>query len=563
MIRKWILNIDIRSLVLWVFVGCSLTLPAQDKTGNLFISPFDFPLFLSGNFGELRSNHFHGGLDFKTQGVVGKPIRCIADGYIGRVTVTPGGYGQAVYIMHDNGYTSVYGHLWKFKDEIRKVVEAYQFEHETFAVDLNFEPEQFPLKQGEIFAWAGNEGYSFGPHLHMEIRRTDTGEYIDPMQFYLDRVKDTTPPRASRIVFYPQMGKGVIDGEMRKKRVDVENLNIPVVAWGKIALGIQAYDYMDGTHNNYGVHSVKLFVDSVEVFSSRMNGFFSNENRMVNAWADYEEHVLENRWVMRSHILPGNTWRMLQSEYDNGIITIDEERDYLCCYILEDLHGNRKKYRFVIRGKEQTITPTRKNGKHYIRWNQANVIAEPGMELIIPKGMLYEDVDLNCRVIADSLNISYDYELHDKPVPLHGGCPLMIGIRRYPLSDMSKYYVVRKFDGKKASVGGSFKDGFMHAKIRELGTYSVDLDTIAPRITPLNQPQWKTGNIQFKIRDAESGIKDYKVYVDGQFMVFKFSSKNAKLTCLHPKRIKKGVSHYVEVLITDYCGNVAREEYSF
>ena len=139
----------------------------------------------------------------------------------------------------------------------------------------------------------------------------------------------------------------------------------------------------------------------------------------------------------------------------------------------------------------------------------------------------------------------------------------MIGIRRYPLSDMSKYYVVRKFDGKKASVGGSFKDGFMHAKIRELGTYSVDLDTIAPRITPLNQPQWKTGNIQFKIRDAESGIKDYKVYVDGQFMVFKFSSKNAKLTCLHPKRIKKGVSHYVEVLITDYCGNVAREEYSF
>ena len=114
MIRKWILNIDIRSLVLWVFVGCSLTLPAQDKTGNLFISPFDFPLFLSGNFGELRSNHFHGGLDFKTQGVVGKPIRCIADGYIGRVTVTPGGYGQAVYIMHDNGYTSVYGHLWKF-----------------------------------------------------------------------------------------------------------------------------------------------------------------------------------------------------------------------------------------------------------------------------------------------------------------------------------------------------------------------------------------------------------------------------------------------------------------
>ena len=535
---------------------------AQEKPGNPFVSPFDFPLLLSGNFGELRANHFHGGVDFKTQGVVGKPIRCIADGYISRVTVTPGGYGQAVYITHDNGYTSVHGHLHKFMTEVEQVVEAYQYEHETFAVDLTFGPDRFPLKQGEVFALAGNEGYSFGPHLHMELRKTDTGEYIDPLLFYTDIIKDKTAPRATHIMLYPQAGKGVVAGSSKKKALPLAALQTPVTAWGKIAVGIKAYDYMDGTSNNYGVRSVTLLVDSVEVFRSTVDGFLPDENRMINAWTDYEEYATRGSWFMRSQILPGNTWRMLQADEEGGVVTINEERLYEFCYVLEDLYGNRRTYRFKVQGKEQPIEPLYK-GKHYLSWNQGNVIQKPGMELVIPKGMLYEDVDLNCKVIADSLNISFDYQLHDRPVPLHAGCSLMIGVRNYPIPDMTKYYVVRKYKGRKASAGGYFEEGFMHANIRELGTYSVALDTVAPRIVPLNRPQWKGGNIRFKIRDAETGIKDYKVYIDGAFVLFKFSSKNAVLSCMHPSRIKKGMKHRMEVVITDYCGNVAREEYQF
>ena len=535
---------------------------AQEKPENPFVSPFDFPLLLSGNFGELRANHFHGGVDFKTQGVVGKPIRCIADGYISRVTVTPGGYGQAVYITHDNGYTSVHGHLHKFMTEVEQVVEAYQYEHETFAVDLTFGPDRFPLKQGEVFALAGNEGYSFGPHLHMELRKTDTGEYIDPLQFYTDIIKDKTAPRATHIMLYPQAGKGVVAGSSKKKALPLAALQTPVMAWGKIAVGIKAYDYMDGTSNNYGVRSVTLLVDSVEVFRSTVDGFLPDENRMINAWTDYEEYATRGSWFMRSQILPGNTWRMLQADEEGGVVTINEERLYDFCYVLEDLYGNRRTYRFKVQGKEQPIEPLYK-GKHYLSWNQGNVIQKPGMELVIPKGMLYEDVDLNCKVIADSLNISFDYQLHDRPVPLHAGCSLMIGVRNYPIPDMTKYYVVRKYKGRKASAGGYFEEGFMHANIRELGTYSVALDTVAPRIVPLNRPQWKGGNIRFKIRDAETGIKDYKVYIDGAFVLFKFSSKNAVLSCMHPSRIKKGMKHRMEVVITDYCRNVAREEYQF
>ena len=543
-------------------VSVPMALTAQEKSVNPFISPFDFPLLLSGNFGELRANHFHGGVDFKTQGVVGKPIRCIADGYISRVTVTPGGYGQAVYITHDNGYTSVHGHLHRFMAEVQQVVEAYQYEHETFAVDLKFEADRFPLKQGEVFALAGNEGYSFGPHLHMEIRKTDTEEYIDPLQFYTDLLKDTTAPRATHVMLYPQAGKGVVNGSSKKKVMPLNGQQGTVTAWGKIAAGIKAYDYMDGTSNNYGVRSVTLFVDSVEVFRSTVDGFLPEENRMINAWTDYEEYATRNSWFMRSQILPGNTWRMLQADDEGGVVTINEERPYRFCYVLEDLYGNRHTYRFVVQGKEQTIEPLHK-GKHFLKWNQGNVIQQPGMELVIPKGMLYEDVDLNCRVIADALDISFDYQLHDKPVPLHGGCPLVIGVRNYPVADMSKYYVARKYKGRKSSAGGSFKDGYMHTTIRELGTYSVAVDTVAPSVVPLNKPQWKTGNIQFKIRDAETGIKDYKVFIDGKFVLFKFASKNATLSCMHPNRIKRGMKHRMEVIVTDYCGNVAREEYQF
>lgn len=549
-----------------VIIGLLLASPtllvAQEKSEKQFVSPFDFPLLLSGNFGELRVNHFHGGVDFKTQGVVGKPVRCIADGYISRVTVTPGGYGQAVYITHHNGYTSVHGHLLKFKSEVEKVVEAYQYEHETFVVDMKFLPEQFPLKQGEVFALAGNEGYSFGPHLHMEIRKTDTGEYIDPLQFYMDKIKDKTAPRASHVMFYPQAGEGVVNGLQQKRSIALGNLKTPVEAWGKIALGIKAYDYMEGTTNNYGVRSVRLYVDSVEVFSSKVDGFLPDENRMINAWTDYEEYVERSSWFMRSQILPGNTWRMLQTNENKGVLTINEERPYVCLYVLEDLYGNKSSYTFVIKGKKQSIEPICR-GRHYLHWSQGCIVLLPGLELEIPKGMLYDDVDLNCRVIVDSLNISFDYQLHDKPLPMHRKCPLRIAVRYYPITDMSKYYVVRKHKGKKVTAGGHFKEGYMHTAISELGTYSVALDTVAPGIVPLNKPQWKTGNIQFKINDAETGIKDYKVYIDGEFVLFKFSSKNSKLSSVHPQRIKRGVPHRMEVIITDYCGNKKIEEYQF
>ena len=551
---KWIVGL---------MMSVSLGVSAQEASEKIFTPPFDFPLTLSGNFGELRANHFHGGPDFKTQGAVGKPIRNIADGYVSRVTVTPGGYGQAVYMVHDNGYTSVHGHVLRFDPAIAKVVEEYQYANETFEVDLEFGPDEFRFAQGQVFAWSGNEGYSFGPHLHMEIRRNDTGEYIDPLQFYKDKIKDTTPPRATHFMIYPQRGKGVVNGLQKKQSFPFTQTNKPIVAWGEIAVGIKAYDYMDGTHNNYGVRSVTLYVDSVKVFHSTVDGFLPDENRMINAWTDYEEYVTKTSWYMRSQILPGNSWRMLEANEKGGVVTIDEERDYMFRYELEDLYGNSSSYTFKVKGKPQDIEPWNPEGKNFLRWNRKNVVWDLGLELTLPQGMLYEDVELNYSLRRDSNAISYEYQLHDVPVPLHAGCMLKIGVQEYPIANMDKYYVIQKKKGRKASMGGYFENGFMHASIRELGTYTVGIDTIAPRVIPLNKAQWNRGNIQFRISDAETGIKNYKVYIDGKFALFAFSSKNARLKMKQPERIKKGVPHELEVVVTDNCGNEFREQYKF
>ena len=559
-----------RKQILALLFACG-TLQAQEAPTNLFIPPFDFPLYLSGNFGELRANHFHGGVDFKTEGVEGKPLYCIADGYISRISVSPGGYGNALYITHKNGFTSVHGHLKGFYGPIADFVERYQYEHETFAVDLELDSLQFPYKQGQQVAWSGNTGYSFGPHLHMEIRKTETNEPIDPLQFYVNKVKDTKAPIAKAIMFYPQRGKGLVNDKWSKQSFAITPakggncLSVPVEAWGEIGLGIKANDYMDGTSNNYGVRSVTLFVDSAEVFNSTIDRYSFDENRMLNSWTDFEEFKRHNSWFMKSFIDPGNTLRALHADHNRGIIRIDEEKEYRFLYVLKDLYGNTSRYRFTVKGKKQNIPEYNPIVKHYLHWDRTNIVREPGMQLNIPRGMLYENIPLNCKVSTDSNAIAFDYQLHDAPVPLHNYCDLMIGIRNLPIQDTTKYYVVRKIGKAKYSAGGKYENGWMKTSIRELGTYSVAIDTVPPRIEAINKATWgRAGVITYKIGDGQSGVKSYKGKIDGQFALFAFSSKNARLSCvLNSKRIKKGGKHTLELIIEDYCGNIRRIEETF
>lgn len=549
-------------MILALVLGGMLSAQAQHVQESKFCSPFDFPILLSANFGELRPNHFHNGLDIKTQGVTGKPIHCIADGYVSRVAVLHGGYGQAIYVTHPNGLTSVYGHVISFAKNIQACVRQYQYAHETFVCDLKFQPGQFPVKKGNIIALSGNEGASAGPHLHLELRRTETGEYIDPMPYFKHLLKDSKAPVGSLIGIYPIQGKGVVNGASHKKLLAIGNLKQPVHAWGEIYTGISAKDYMDGTSNFYGVHSVTLYVDSVQVFNSTTDKVLPDENRMINGFTDYEELTRTRRLIMRSYKLPGNRLRLLHTNENRGAVTIDEERDYHFRYVLEDNFGNRRTYQFIVKGKRQDIPEYKPEANEMLYWNRTNVIQKPGMELVVPRYHVYENVPLRTDMRGDSSRIAFDYILDAGRTPIHSYCDLSIGLRHMPVADTTKYYIVQKAGKWRSSMGGKYANGWIKTRVRSLGTFSVDVDTIAPQITPIGQGGWRTSrNIRFRIKDMESGIGSYKVYIDGKFVLF--GLKKGILVIQDPEKVKKGVPHKLEVTVTDQCGNMARKEYKF
>lgn len=553
-LRKWILAFAV--------AGSFFSVRAQDSLRMEVCSPFDFPLLLSANFGELRPNHFHNGLDIKTQGMTGKPIRCIADGYVSRIAVFHGGYGQAIYVNHPDGLTSVYGHIVAFAPKIQRYLREHQYANETFTCSLTFTPDQFPVRRGEVIALSGNEGSSAGPHLHLELRRTDTEEYIDPMPYFSRFLKDTKSPRASLVALYPLPGEGVIDGLQRKKLIPVASLGQLVTAWGQIYAGISAKDYMDGTSNFYGVHSVTLFVDSIQIFSSETNCVSPDENRMINGFTDYDELMRTRRLIMRSYILPGNRLRLLHAGEHRGVVTIDEERDYHFCYVLEDNFGNRSTYRFTVRGRRQPIPEYVPDADKMLRWNRTNVVQEPGMELVVPRGYVYDDAELHTSVGGDSASVSFDYTIDAGNTPLHGYCDLFIGVRHLPVADTTKYYIVEKSGKRRASMGGKYENGWVKARIRTLGCFSVAVDTVPPRVVPVGMNTWRTSrNIRFQTGDAETGVASYKVCIDGQFVLF--GLKKGMLVIQDPQRVKRGVPHRAEVVVTDYCGNETRKSFRF
>ena len=523
-----------------------------------FTPPFDFPIIFSGNFGEIRANHFHGGLDFKTGGAIGKPVRALADGYISRIRVTHGS-GYVLDVTYDNGYSTINRHLSAFVGDIARRIEDLQYEKESWEVEITPDPDEYPVKAGQIIALSGNTGYSFGPHLHLDMIETATDEYIDPLPFFMNKVKDKTAPRAEGIMLFPQPGKGVVEGKQVRCAFPAHSTKL-ITAWGLIGAGIRAYDYMDGVRNKYGVKTVILEVDGEEVFRSTVDRFAYEENRYINSWTHGQ--------YMKSFIEPGNRLRMLQASNGNrGLVDINEERPYRFVYTLSDALGNTSKVCFTVQGQKTTIAPVEHREKYALKWDKVNYLQEPGLELVIPKGMLYDNVLLNYSVRADSGDIAFTYQLNDTRIPMHDACDLRIGLRRRPVEDMTKYYVAGvTARGGKYRIGGKYEDGVMKVRIRDLGTYTVAVDTVPPVITPVNQAQWgRTGKIIFKAKDKETGINTYRGTIDGKYALFgKPNSISGNLVCeLDPKHVEKGGKHVVEMTVADGCGNCTTEQFEF
>ena len=531
--------------------------------------PMDIPVLLSGNFGELRSNHFHSGIDFKTQGVEGKPIHSVQDGYVSRISVSPWGYGNGLYITHPDGTTTVYGHLQKFSQKITAYLKEKQYEQESFNVNLSLAPDELPVKEGELVALSGNTGSSGGPHLHFEVRDTETEEPMDPIEYYKDLIKDTQAPKIQGIMVYSMPGKGVVNGSRRKlelKPVTAKNgkqtLTGKIEAWGEIGLAVKGYDYMDNTSNIYGIKDITLTADSQVIFHSNLDRFAFDETRYLNSFTDFEEWKEHRSFYIKSFVDPGNRLRFIES-LNRGILTINEPRTYHLTYKLADAFGNTTQLSIRIEGKEQPIPEIDTENAELFHWWSENRLAAKAIRLTIPKGNLYDDLYFRYSVKEDSAALGATHILHNKPVAFHKSAKLSLRLQTDTLDNKQQYGIVRLQNGRRSWTGGVYRNGWVDADIKEMGSYTLGQDLVPPTITPLNPATWVSQQaITLRLSDNLSGVQTYRGEIDGQYVLFEMNSKSVITYHFDKERLARG-KHTLKLVVTDACGNQSTYTYPF
>ena len=349
----------------WLLVACGDEPTTKSQEPIVYESPVDYDITLAGNFGEPRPFHFHGGIDVKTGNVEGKDIFSIADGYVSRLTINMFGFGNAIYVSHPDGKTSVYCHLKRFADQYEDLLQRTGKD----TMSITFPADKFPVKAGDHIAISGNTGHSTGPHLHLELHETDTWVLRDPLMKLASIIADTVAPQAHSFMAYPMDGEGVFNGGFTKQTIgfgapDTKvqhaefTLQRELIAWGRVGFALWADDYSEATYNHYGVRYTRLLVDGKEVFRSDVDSIPISCQLEVNLWGDYDHWRRTRVWYMKSFREPDMRLPILHTNFEQGIVCFSEERPYHLTYILRDYQGNESRYHFTVCGERfQGITP--------------------------------------------------------------------------------------------------------------------------------------------------------------------------------------------------------------
>lgn len=544
---------------------------AQTRDSQYFHSPVKIPIVLSGNFGELRPNHFHSGIDIRTNGEIGIPVYAAADGYISRIKISPYGFGHAIYINHPNGKTTVYGHLSRFRDDIAAYAKDMQYKDESFAVDFSVPSGKFQVKQGEQIAWSGNSGGSAGPHLHFEIRDTKSEHPLNPLQFGFP-IPDDIKPKVLSVMVYPLSDDAHVYGKPQKHLFETvyygnsyhitRNPTIPV--YGKIGFGIQALDYLDGSWSKCGVYQIKLSVDGNPVYTFLMNELSFDQTRYVNSQMDYSFYRQHYKKIQKSWVEPGNKLDNYPQLVNRGIVDLSDGNRHAINYEIKDAYGNTSTLVFNVQSRKEDVDPVQEVGQ-LIPWDEASDFDAGDLKAHFDAGTFYSSFHMDYEQ-KSSNNLFYSplYQLQNDQTPVQKYYDLKIKAENVPIELWNKALIatVSEKSGHKWTVGGKYVNGWVEARVRQLGTFAITVDTIPPTIRPLsiyNHSRLKEQNrIRFKIDDDFSGIDNYIGKIDGEWVLFEYDAKNNLITyTIDKSRLELGKSHDLTLTVTDNKGNKA------
>ena len=530
-------------------------------------SPLDIPIYLSATFGELRPNHLHAGLDIKTQGVEGKKVYAVADGYVSRIGVSPYGYGNVLYITHYDGYTSVYAHLQRFSGEIAKYVKQYQYRNKKFASQIYPDADKFPVKKGDLIAYAGNSGGSGGPHLHFEIRHTASEKPVNPMYFGY-KIDDNVRPLIQGVAVYPLGDESTLEGGIKPMYFDVTENNGRyslkdrnfVYANGEVAFGIRTFDQVGTSTNKNGPYLYELFLDDELAFQVEADSFSYSEPRYVNSLLDYRRYKQKKSSYVRTETDPFNKLHMI--EVRNGTVTVAEGDTVNVRFKISDYAGNSSTARFKLVGTApvEVERPQHRRSEYFVKADGSlnSDITIEDFNVSMEKGTLFRDEWIQTGQRDAKGCCSRVYRFGDEEMTTFKKFTVRIRPNREWASDSRLYIANIDKNGKVSSLGGKMKNGCMEVSTYTMGEYAVKVDSIAPTVKASNfkdgQAVSTLKSLRFKISDDMTGIETYDIYLDDVWVLGQYDAKNALLYYEIDEKMKKGTNN-VKVVVTDGAGN--------
>ena len=536
-----------------------------------FRNPLNIPISLSGNFGELRPNHYHMGLDLRTNKVQNLPVFAAADGYIARVKIEPGGFGRAIYINHPNGYTTLYAHLNNFFPALERYIKQQQYKAESWNIYLDLPADLFPVKKGTFIAYSGNTGGSQAPHLHFEIRETTTDDNLNPLLFGFS-VSDKTSPTVQRLAIYDRT-KSIYEQNPRLLAVrrTGNNFNISpdliVVSSPFISFGISAYDTQTGSTNHNGIYQSDLYLDNEPVVGFRMNRINYGQTKYLNAHIDYKTRVNGGPYIQHLAELPGYTNSIYEQALGDGRIDLTDGKPHRVRIEVFDANGNKSKLEFSIRydGSTRYVSPS--TGKMFYPL-MVDGFETSNFEYYINERSLYDSVHIQYMNSngASANAVSSVHTIGPSHIPIQE--PITVRIKpSKELTEAEKTRtVMQRTNGTRKEVRKvQWNNGWAKANFAELGSFQLLVDVVPPEIIPVGITNGanlsKLSRIVFTIKDNNDQWKNFRAELDGQWLRFT-NDKGRSFIYSFDEKCPRG-QHQLKVTIEDEAGNKAEKVIEF